>query len=208
MKYDSTLYQTDTYEITDLKDLNIQSDSKGSLDAFLKALHAQIPDSSITTDFAPPPNGTLGSLVPRTKLVVKLPKFAWGLFQTVATGIWMTQQQNDPLNMTVGGGLAFVDGVQRIKDSFYFLKEHQGEYCIYLAAMQAADYGFMYHLQTADIQTIWQTHQKLQTNCTENKCQYYKDDCTMQKQTFEQILETLISHKLLFKKGGKIGIKL
>ena len=208
MKYDTELLQEQIFEITTLDDLDLSSGNENIFSDFLYKLNEQLGTSDISTEFIPPPSGTLGGLVPRTKLVIKLPKFAFGLFQTIAAGLWMSYQRNDPLNMTVGGGFTFIDGINRIKKSFYKLKENEGEYCIYLATMQAVDYGFLYHKQTSELQKIWDQHQLIQKSCDETGCSYHNDQCTLKRERFEVIVHSLLERELLFKKNQELGISL
>lgn len=208
MKYDQELCELEIYEISELKDIGLTGNESDVFSNFLEALQKETSDSELKTDFIPPPDGALGALVPHTKLVIRLPKFAWGIFQTLAAGLWMAYQRHDPLNMTVGGGFAFVDGIARIKDAFYQLKAHKGEYCTYQATLQAADYGFLYRLQTTEKPLIWHEHLKLQPVCTETQCQFHNEQCTLQPQNFEVIIDSLVSREVLFEKHDEIGIKL
>lgn len=208
MKYDTELLQEQIFEISTLDDLSLSSENENIFSDFLHKLNEQLNTSEISTEFIPPPPGTLGYLVPRTKLVIRLPKFAFGLFQAIAASLWMSYQRNDPLNMAVGGGFTFIDGINRIRKSFYKLKENEGEYCTYLSTMQAVDYGFLYHKQTAELQKIWDQHQLIQKSCDETGCQYYNNHCTLKRESFDVVVHSLLERELLFKKNQELGISL
>jgi len=201
------LFEEETYEVVTLKDLGIEKDSFLP-DELVKWIKENIQNAEVRTEFAPPPKGTLGALVPRTKIVIKLPKFAWGIFQTLTVGLWMAYQVSDPLNMTVGGGFAFIDGINRVYDSFDHLQTYKGEFCVYTATMQATDFGFLYHGKKVEIPEIWDHHKAIRSTCCESDCQFHNGECNLDQNRFELIIKSLMMRDVLNGDGGKIGINI
>lgn len=150
---------------------------------------------------AMPPPGSFGMLLPKTKVVLFVPRFLWGTIQAIVSSVGIYGLRGDVLNQGLVG-LGLGNALRDILDSFVRLKELEGEYCTFSALINVHIDGCKVCFMPRDTHSVWQAHDQYRQACPVTACRFHNDGCCLSESGLENILKNLKERGLVKETNG------
>jgi hypothetical protein len=144
------------------------------------------------------PSGSVGLLLPQTKIVVKLRPFVLPLLRA-AFGVWMLSEQgaHQPVAWLGWTATSLFEALTKLKDNVMRLAEDKGEACTYAAVVRA---GSVTRQMNAfpDLENIWSSHQSVREGCSVVTCMHHDGSrCGAQRDQVLTIVDRLKAQGVL-----------
>lgn len=147
------------------------------------------------------PEGSLGMLVPKTKIVVNTKVFIWQLVKLYLLASVVEKTRLIVPETKILVPLSIWDSLSKLVKSIVKLDEDQGQHCVYVAVANTGRSSAKLFPQYSDADQIWVEHKALKKSCKLNSCIHYDKGCKLKRKAFENVLLTLEKKKVLKNKA-------
>lgn len=182
-------------EIKDLSDLTGLKEHAGDRlpSDLIDWLCSTFPNAETQTYAPPPPPGSMGMLLPRTKVVLIVPRFLWGVIQAAVASVAVYELKGDTLDQSLAG-VGLGNAIRDMLNAFSALKQQEGEYCTFTALIEADE---------RRIDDVWRVHRQHRETCTVTACRFHAQGCGLTEVGLERILKQMEDRGLVKQVNGR-----
>ncbi|MFA6312030.1 MAG: hypothetical protein WCV99_05930 [Sterolibacterium sp.] len=197
--------QTTTFTIRTLSDLTGRTEDHGKAlpDNVIAAITAICPEAVVKTEVPTPPPGTLGLLILKTSIVVKVTPLTFALLRALGNA-WVSALLLSA-GENVGGFLAGANALDKLREmraAFDQLAVNQGEHCTYVAVIDSGD-KMLRSLSIYPSPTqVLRAHIAIRQTCTKKGCRYFAGKCQVTDEDIAGVIEELVSRAVLARHAG------
>lgn len=192
--------ETTTYSIRSLADLTGQPEDYGKplSTGMIAAITAICPEAVVNTEAPKPPPGTLGLLLPRTDIVVKITPLTFALLRALAS-VWVSALSLNAGDNVVGflAGANAIDQLGKLRAAFDRLEADQGEHCTYVAVVDSGDKTLRSLGIYPSRAQVLRTHGTIRQTCTEKECRYFAAACRATDEDITAVIKELVTRAVL-----------
>lgn len=162
-----------------------------------------LPEAAEKRYVSPPPSGSVGLVLPKTKIVVKLKPFVLPLLKA-AFGVWMLSEQggHQPAAWLGWTATSLFEALTKLKDNVVRLAEEKGEACTYAAVVRGGSTVRQINAYP-DAESIWIGHQSVREGCPVVNCMHHDGArCCAQRSDVSAIVDRLKAQGVLEVRGS------
>lgn len=150
------------------------------------------------TEFHAPeiPPGTMGQLIPSTKLVVRTKPFIWQLAKLFISAVILLQSKGG-MEVKSGIVIAIIETLKNLKGTMIKLDENLGEHCIYLAIAKKELPSAKPDSSNDKYDEVIEKHQEIKRDCTVVRCCFFDLGCKLKDTEGHSIIDSLARKRVI-----------